>query len=415
MSVHRAVESFVRHRPDSWDVVPFRRLAVERGVRNAVLAEQALSLASSGRLYERTEDTDRQFGSEASERNRWVVHPGDLVVNPMWLLGGAIGVCDRRGAVSPDYRVYALSDRLQPRFLHHLLRSDPFRDQYRLYMRAETTFDRRVGKEDFGELPILVPPILVQRAIADYLDAETARIDDAITAIRQSLQLIAQYRRSLITEVFVQPAHPRRGSTVRVLADALLGRQRSPDQAEGPNMVPYLRAANVKDGRLDLDDVMEMNFNPREQQTFALVPGDVLITEGAGSLAAVGANAIWNGDLPGVICFQNTLIRLRPKEGSDPRFVGWWARHAFESGLLGSVAGGANIYHLGVETVRTLAAWTPPLGVQRQVADRLDREIASLQQQVAARRRQIDLLLERRQALITAAVTGQVELPGVAG
>ena len=179
-------------------------------------------------------------------------------------------------------------------------------------------------------------------------------------------------------------------------------------------MVPYLRAANVKDGRLDLDDVMEMNFSPREQRTFALVPGDVLVTEGAGSLAAVGANAVWNGDVPGVICFQNTLIRLRPKEGSEPRFVGWWARYAFESGLLASVAGGANIYHLGVETVRTLAAWAPLWGVQRQVADRLDREVASLEQQLAVRRRQIDLLLERRQALITAAVTGQLEIPGVA-
>jgi type I restriction enzyme S subunit len=254
----------------------------------------------------------------------------------------------------------------------------------------------------------------LQRAIADYLDAVTAQIDDAIGALLESLKLITEYRRSLITEVFREPDRTGRGSTMRALADALLGRQRSPEQAEGPHMVPYLRAANVKDGRLDLDDVMQMNFNPREQRTFALVPGDVLITEGAGSLAAVGANAIWNGEVSGVVCFQNTLIRLRPNGDTEPRFVAWWARYAFESGLLASVAGGANIYHLGVETVRTLGAWAPPLGVQRQVADRLDREMASLGQQGALRRRQIDLLLERRQALITAAVTGQLDIPGVA-
>ena len=78
-------------------------------------------------------------------------------------------------------------------------------------------------------------------------------------------------------------------------------------------MVRYLRAANVKDGSLDLSDVKEMDFNPAEQVTYALRPGDVLVTEGAGSLAAVGASAVWDGELDGIVCFQNTLLRLRAK------------------------------------------------------------------------------------------------------
>ena len=156
---------------------PFRRLAVERGERNISLKEQALSLSSAGALSERTEETDRQFASETSRRNGWITRPGDLVVNPMWLFGGAIGVSTRNGAVSPDYRVYRLGSALHPRFIHHLVRSTPYREQYRLYMRAETTFDRRITKDDFHDLPLIVPPLAEQRAIADYLDAETARID----------------------------------------------------------------------------------------------------------------------------------------------------------------------------------------------------------------------------------------------
>jgi type I restriction enzyme S subunit len=267
---------------------------------------------------------------------------------------------------------------------------------------------------EIGDIPVPLPSLPRQRAIADYLDAETARLDRSVAAIHRSLELLTERRKSLIVAAFSRAGDGSRGTTVRAIADPLLGRQRSPDQATGPHMVPYLRAANVKDGRLDLSDVMEMNFSPAEQRRFALVPGDVLITEGAGSLAAVGANAVWSVELDGVICFQNTLVRLRPKPGSDPRFVAWWARYAYESGLLGAVAGGANIYHLGVETVRTLPAWTPPLEVQSRVADQLDWEVASLQRQAAIRERQIKLLLERRQALITAAVTGQLEIPAVA-
>lgn len=272
----------------------------------------------------------------------------------------------------------------------------------------------RTAWEKLRLLDLNVPRLELQRAMADYLDAETASIDATISALRQSLGLMGERRKSLIVSGFRQEPGATRGTTVRALADPLLGRQRSPDQAHGPHMMRYLRAANVKDGRLDLDDIKEMNFDPGEQVTFSLRPGDVLITEGAGSLAAVGANAVWHGELQGTICFQNTLIRLRPRPDSDPRFVAWWARYAFESGLLAAAADGANIYHLGVETVRGLPAWAPSIVVQREVAVELDREVSGLERQARIRQRQIDLLLERRLALITAAVTRQLEIPGVA-
>lgn len=117
-------------------------------------------------------------------------------------------------------------------------------------------------------------------------------------------------------------------------------------------MTRYLRAANVKDGALDLDDVLSMNFTPSEQRIFSLRPGDVLITEGSGSLTAVGASARWSGEMSGAVCFQNTLVRLRALRLTDSGFLSWWCRHAFASGLFASIATGANIFHLSAERVR---------------------------------------------------------------
>ncbi|MGH8543507.1 MAG: hypothetical protein ACREX3_07735, partial [Gammaproteobacteria bacterium] len=115
-------------------------------------------------------------------------------------------------------------------------------------------------------------------------------------------------------------------------------------------MLPYLRAANVKDGELDLSSIKEMNFNPVEQETFRLRTGDVLITEGSGSITAIGASAVWREDIPGPVCFQNTLIRLRPRPGvADGRYLGWWARSAYASGQFASIASGANIYYISCE------------------------------------------------------------------
>lgn len=194
---------------------------------------------------------------------------------------------------------------------------------------------------------------------------------------------------------------------LRAYADVRLGRQRSPQNAEGPNMVRYLRAANVNDGTLDLSDVKRMNFTPEEQRVFSLLPGDVLVTEGSGSLSSVGASAIWLGELSGVVCFQNTLIRLRPRsDRTDGRFLGWWARHAFADGLFAAIATGANIHHVSAERVRDLRMSFPPLNIQRSIADFLDTETARVGALIAKKRRLVDLIGQRRRSLMLAGVAG---------
>jgi type I restriction enzyme, S subunit len=187
---------------------------------------------------------------------------------------------------------------------------------------------------------------------------------------------------------------------LRAYAEVALGRQRSPDNATGPFMVPYLRAANVNDGALDLDDVKEMNFSPNEQAVFSLKRGDVLVTEGSGSLRAVGASAVWNEEIPGTVCFQNTLLRLRPRANTDPRYLAWWCRYAFADGLFASVATGANIFHVSAERVRSLPMTYLAPPVQRSIADYLDRETQRIDRLMTAQHRLVHALNERIDALI---------------
>ncbi|WP_204013678.1 restriction endonuclease subunit S [Sphaerimonospora thailandensis] len=166
-------------------------------------------------------------------------------------------------------------------------------------------------------------------------------------------------------------------------------------------MVRYLRAVNVKDGELALDDVMSMNFTPQEQRIFSLRPGDVLVTEGSGSLASVGASAVWHGEIDGTVCFQNTLLRLRPRVDVDGRFLGWWARSAFGSGDFASIASGANIYHLSAERVRSLPIELPPMDEQQRIADFLEEETSRISRMESLREVQREILEERAAAVIT--------------
>jgi type I restriction enzyme S subunit len=171
-------------------------------------------------------------------------------------------------------------------------------------------------------------------------------------------------------------------------------------------MVPYLRAANVKDGALDLGDVKSMNFSPNEQAVFSLERGDVLVTEGSGSLTSVGASAVWNADLSGTVCFQNTLLRLRPRRGTDPRFLAWWCRYAFVDGLFASIATGANIFHVSAERIRSLPMTYLPLRLQRQIAEYLDLETGLIDDLLTAQAQLIKLLYERIDAMIKSVIEG---------
>jgi type I restriction enzyme S subunit len=165
--------------------------------------------------------------------------------------------------------------------------------------------------------------------------------------------------------------NPLGWSEVRLdeVAEVRLGRQRSPDKAYGDNLVPYLRAANVRWGGLDLTDVKSMQFSPEEVETFRLRRDDILVVEASGSRDEVGKSALWREELP-LVCLQNTLIRVRPR-GVDPAFLRWHLHLDASSGDLGGASKGIGIHHIGAAR---LAGWmvnVPPLNEQRRIVDKL--------------------------------------------
>ena len=156
-----------------------------------------------------------------------------------------------------------------------------------------------------------------------------------------------------------------------------------------------------------------MNFEPSEQDRFSLKHGDILITEGSGSLSAVGASAVWNDEIDGIVCFQNTLLRLRPKGSTDPRFLAWWCRYAYADGLFAQVATGANIFHISADRVRSLRMQYVALTEQRAIADYLDIETGRIDALISKKRRMIELLEERVGSIIFDGVTDRLTSSGI--
>ena len=151
-----------------------------------------------------------------------------------------------------------------------------------------------------------------------------------------------------------------------------LGRQRSPDRQTGRNNCKYLRAANIVERGLDLEDVLEMDFTPGERERYRLRNGDVVLAEASGSSAKVGRSALWGGELE-ECCYQNTVVRFRP-HATESEYALLVFRHLAASGVFADVARGLGIQHLGGRRFSRLGFPLPPAEEQvRIVSEARDR------------------------------------------
>jgi type I restriction enzyme S subunit len=142
-------------------------------------------------------------------------------------------------------------------------------------------------------------------------------------------------------------------------------------------MRPYLRVQNVFEDRIDLSDVMEMDFPPNDFKKYELGPGDLLLNEGQ-SPELLGRPAIYRGGLPGA-CFTNTLIRFRPAEGVRVEFALLVSRHYMHAGRFvdeGTIT--TNIAHLSVGRLATVEFPVPPVAEQHRIVAELDRRFSLL-------------------------------------
>ena len=188
------------------------------------------------------------------------------------------------------------------------------------------------------------------------------------------------------------------------IAEIRLGRQRSPKRAVGPNMRPYMRAANVTWNGISLHDVKEMDFTPEEFGTYALRRGDLLLSEASGSASEVGKPAVWNEEVPGC-CFQNTLIRVRAPEPLVP----FLHLHFYKDALTGEfarAARGVGIHHLGAKTLSGWEVHLPPPGEQRRIVETVDSYLTRLDHVTATLERVRRNLKRHRASILMASVEG---------
>jgi len=414
MTFDIAIDNLAQRTPLSWAKVPFRRLASLVETTNAMKTAPLLSLASTGVLYQR-EDFDglgRQAPSDTTIERCWLTQPGDLVVNPMWLVGGGIGVSQVSGAVSPDYRVYRLDSQLYPRYIHYLLRSQPYRDQYKLYTRADTTFDRRVSKIDFHAMPILVPPLDEQRRIADFLDHKIERIDGLCTLRRLAHDAVMSRMVAELDFKIEQIGNTYGNLPFRRMI-------RSIEQGVSPqcdNMSAtlqewgVLKVSAVKDGLFLEKENKQLPESAEPERRFEIKHGDLLITR-ANTPQLVGAAAVAI-EPRRKLMLCDKIFRVMTTADLMPEFLVLVSLSTKIRNICAEASHGTSQSMTNLKT-QEIKGWPIPIApapVQRATVNELSAARQGTSALMNSIERQLDLLSERRQALITAAVTGAIDV-----
>ena len=278
-----------------------------------------------------------------------------------------------------------------------------------------------------------LPPLDEQRAIAAFLDRETERIDALVAKKRLLIERLEEYRSALITRTVtrglppeaaraagLEPSPRLKPSGVEWLGEVPehwevaplytrysvdLGKMLREDRTRGDHLVSYLRNVDVQWDQINFEDLPEIDIAPAEFERYTVLHGDLLVCEGG----EVGRAAIVP-QLDGPIAYQKALHRLRPNDAESPRFMFYTFRFGVAQGIFEAGGNPNTILHLTGEMLRRYRFPRPPHAEQVAIATYLDGETARIDGLTSEIERAIERSQEYRTALITAAVTGKIDV-----
>ncbi len=334
--------------------------------------------------------------------------PCDVLINStgngtLGRVGYFVNGPDAVPCVADGHVTVARADRhiIESRYLYYWLNSTPFQDYVYAALVVGATNQVELNRERLAGAPVPLPPLDEQRRIADFLDAESGRIDALRAARGHQVAVLDELELARIGEhlTATETVGP-----VYAYFDVQLGKMLNAERASGVSQNAYLRNANVHWYEIDVDDMATMTFEPDERHRYGVQAGDLLVCEGG---AGVAEAAVWDGRVSP--CFyQKSLHRVRARSYVPVEWLMYWLRHAKAIGIFDAGGNIATIPHLTGEQLAEYRIPIPDDG-NRRVTE-LASEITSIREAQDKMAAANELLGERRRALITAAVTGEISV-----
>ncbi|MDE0678726.1 MAG: restriction endonuclease subunit S [Gammaproteobacteria bacterium] len=315
---------------------------------------------------------------------------------------------DHRGKIEPDYIYYWFT----------FLKAAGY-----VEMMCNVATIPHFTAEKVKAAPLAFPPLETQRRIVRFLDEKTARIDGLIEKKRELLDRLAEKRQALITRAVTKglnPDAPMKPSGIDWLGDIPAHWEVKPLKNISPRIsvgivvtpaayyadegVLAIRGLNLRPMGFDFSDSVKISDKGHELHLKSeLHEGDLVAVR----TGEPGTTSVISADLEGTNCVDLVIIRKSPNASS--RFLGWFLNSDVSKVQYAIGSEGALQLHFNVETSQELTVAFPPREEQRQIAEYIDRRLKNENERAERVAESVELLHEYRTALITAAVTGQIE------
>jgi type I restriction enzyme S subunit len=379
-----------------------------------------------------TEDHITKAGLDSSAAK--LVETGAvLIVMRSGILRHSIPVAINRVPVTlnQDMRALIPASALEPRYLARLI--EGHQRQFLNVWSKEGTTVESLESDLVADTEIAMPPLLQQRAIADYLDRETAQLDELVAAKERVLGLVAEKRRALITRAVTRgldPGAPFRDSGIPWLGEIpahwdvqrlkfLVPRIEQGWSPECHNVPAsdedwgVLKAGCCNGGMFNQQENKSLPLNLAPPLDLEVKPGDIVMSRASGSTELIGSVALVpEGTRSRLLLSDKTYrILLDTTRATQSYFVialGSDVGRVQVQEVVSGAAGLAN--NIAQGDIKEFAIPLPPVDEQVAIVDYITAETAKLDALRAATERTIALLKERRAALIAATVTGKINV-----
>ena len=410
--------------PEHWDVKRIGYYFVERREKVSDKDFPALSVTKNGIVPQ----LDTAAKSDDGD-NRKKVLKGDFVINSRSDRKGSSGASDLDGSVSLICTVMRPQEQVHTPFVHHLLRSQPFQEEFYRYGKGIVADLWSTNYSEMRNILLGMPPLPEQNRIAAFLDQETAKIDALVTEQERLMALLKEKRQAVISHAVTKGLNPKatlKPSGIEWLGDipahwkvgkcgfyiSILSGFAFPSTGftDDENDTKLLRGINVGVQQLKWDEtVYWRRVEGDGLDIYEMKAGDLvigmdrpLISEG------IRVAKVKESDLPCLLLQRVASLKAGKLMNAD-YLLGLLSSEMFVAHFSPDTTG-VSVPHISPEQINNFVIPVPPISEQQEITSFVSTETTKFNTLTAEAQRAIDLLQERRTALISAAVTGQIDV-----
>lgn len=410
--------------PLDWDS---RRLKFAVTLRNEKVDSECIDAAYIG--LENIESwTGRLIEAEVAsgEGVATKFNKGDVLFGKLRPYLAKVYLASESGISSTEALVLTAENMLIPGFLKFVLLSSKFIGSV-----SGSAYGAKMPRANWdfiGGYSVLVPPLKQQQKIADFLDVKAEKIDALIAKKRVLIERLKEKRLAVIAQAVTKGLDARaplidsgilwlgcipknwRTPALKMRYAVELGKMLDEKRISGDFLLPYLRNVDVQWGKVNFEDLPEMDIQRSEYARYTIRANDVLVCEGG----EVGRSAVIEAGHD-VVGYQKALHRLRAeKDGECPKFIFYTMLWAASTGVF-AVEESSTIAHLTADQLRRYKFPQPPLEEQKEIADFLDLQYEGMSKLIESTLLAISRLAEYRSALIDSAITGKRDVVDLCG